>query len=115
MSRSRIETEQDATRPLRDDIRFLGGVLGDTIRDHEGPEVFDLIERVRVEAFRVRREEVGRSAVADMLRAVDIEVALPLIRAFTYFVLLANLAEDIQRDRRRAVHVAAGETPQASS
>ena len=115
MSRSRIETEQDATRPLRDDIRFLGGVLGDTIRDHEGPEVFDLIERVRVEAFRVRREEVGRSAVADMLRAVDIEVALPLIRAFTYFVLLANLAEDIQRDRRRAVHVAAGEPPQDSS
>src|SRR5690606_23230664 len=58
---------------------------------------------------------VGRSAVADMLRAVDIEVALPLIRAFTYFVLLANLAEDIQRDRRRAVHVAAGEPPQDSS
>jgi len=115
MTEPRIETEQDAARPLRDDIRFLGGVLGDTIRDHEGPEVFDLIERVRVEAFRVRREEVGRSAVARMLRDVDIEVALPLIRAFTYFVLLANLAEDIQRDRRRAVHVTAGEAPQDSS
>ncbi|MFF0533483.1 phosphoenolpyruvate carboxylase [Nocardia amikacinitolerans] len=115
MTEPRIETEQDATRPLRDDIRFLGGVLGDTIRDHEGPEVFDLIERVRIEAFRVRREEVGRSAVAEMLRGVDIAVALPLIRAFTYFVLLANLAEDIQRDRRRAVHTAAGEPPQDSS
>ncbi|WP_280498352.1 phosphoenolpyruvate carboxylase [Nocardia farcinica] len=115
MTEPRIETEQDATRPLRDDIRFLGGVLGDTIRDHEGPEVFDLIERVRIEAFRVRREEVGRSAVAEMLRGVDIAVALPLIRAFSYFVLLANLAEDIQRDRRRAVHVAAGEPPQDSS
>ncbi|WP_431958371.1 phosphoenolpyruvate carboxylase [Nocardia lijiangensis] len=115
MNEPRIETEQDATRPLRDDIRFLGGVLGDTIRDHEGPEVFDLIERVRIEAFRVRREEVGRSAVAEMLHGVDIAVALPLIRAFTYFVLLANLAEDIQRDRRRAVHTAAGEPPQESS
>lgn len=115
MTRARIETEQDATRPLRDDIRFLGGVLGDTIRDHEGPEVFDLIERVRVEAFRVRREEVGRSAVAEMLDGVDITVALPLIRAFTYFVLLANLAEDIQRDRRRAAHESAGEPPQDSS
>ncbi|WP_228000693.1 phosphoenolpyruvate carboxylase, partial [Nocardia australiensis] len=115
MSESRIETEQDATRPLRDDIRFLGGVLGDTIRDHEGPEVFDLIERVRIEAFRVRREEVERSAVAEMLDGVDIAVALPLIRAFSYFVLLANLAEDIQRDRRRAVHEAAGEPPQDSS
>ncbi|MGY4102458.1 phosphoenolpyruvate carboxylase [Nocardia sp. R16R-3T] len=109
------ETTTDATRPLRDDIRFLGGVLGDTIRDHEGPEVFDLIERVRIEAFRVRREEVERSAVAEMLDGVDIAVALPLIRAFTYFVLLANLAEDIQRDRRRAAHEAAGEPPQDSS
>ncbi|MEV6138762.1 phosphoenolpyruvate carboxylase [Nocardia sp. NPDC051990] len=115
MTRARIETEQDATRPLRDDIRFLGGVLGDTIRDHEGPEVFDLIERVRIEAFRVRREEVERSAVAEMLDGVDIAVALPLIRAFSYFVLLANLAEDIQRDRRRAAHEAAGEPPQDSS
>lgn len=115
MTEPRIETEQDATRPLREDIRFLGGVLGDTIRDHEGPEVFDLIERVRVEAFRVRREEVGRSAVADMLDGVDIDVALPLIRAFSYFVLLANLAEDLQRDRRRAAHEAAGEPPQDSS
>ncbi|WP_054812766.1 phosphoenolpyruvate carboxylase, partial [Nocardia arizonensis] len=115
MTEPRIETEQDAIRPLRDDIRFLGGVLGDTIRDHEGPEVFDLIERVRIEAFRVRREEVGRSAVAQMLEGVDIAVALPLIRAFSYFVLLANLAEDIQRDRRRAAHEAAGEPPQDSS
>ncbi|NUS93990.1 MAG: hypothetical protein HOQ36_16575, partial [Nocardia sp.] len=73
----------DATLPLREDIRFLGGVLGDTIRDHEGPEVFDLVERVRVEAFRVRREEVERSAVGEMLAGVDIAVALPLIRAFS--------------------------------
>ncbi|MFI9511062.1 phosphoenolpyruvate carboxylase [Nocardia sp. NPDC052566] len=115
MGDARIETEQDAIRPLRDDIRYLGGVLGDTIRDHEGPEVFDLIERVRVEAFRIRREEVGRSAVAEMLQDVDIQTALPLIRAFSYFVLLANLAEDIQRDRRRSAHVAAGEPPQDSS
>ncbi|MGW5440657.1 phosphoenolpyruvate carboxylase [Nocardia asteroides] len=115
MGESRHVQEQEATRPLREDIRFLGGILGDTIRDHEGPEVFDLIERVRIEAFRVRREEVERSAVADMLDGTPTEVAIPLIRAFSYFVLLANLAEDIQRDRRRAAHVSAGEPPQDSS
>ncbi|MBF6329679.1 phosphoenolpyruvate carboxylase [Nocardia transvalensis] len=104
-----------ATAPLRDDIRFLGAILGETIRDHEGPEVFDLIERVRVEAFRIRRSEVERSAVADMLRDTDVRVAIPLIRAFSHFLLLANLAEDLQRDRRRAVHMAAGEPPQDSS
>ncbi|MGF6883008.1 phosphoenolpyruvate carboxylase [Nocardia sp. GAS34] len=112
MREDQIET---ATAPLRDDIRFLGAILGDTIRDHEGPEVFDLIERVRVEAFRVCRSEVERSAVADMVRDTDIRVALPLIRAFSHFLLLANLAEDLQRDRRRAVHLAAGEPPQESS
>ncbi|SUA80140.1 Phosphoenolpyruvate carboxylase [Nocardia otitidiscaviarum] len=112
MREDRIET---ATAPLRDDIRFLGGILGDTIHDHEGSDVFDLIERVRVEAFRVRRSEVERRAVADMVRDVDIHTAIPLIRAFSHFLLLANLAEDLQRDRRRAVHLAAGEPPQDSS
>lgn len=106
---------ESATAPLRDDIRFLGAILGETIRDHEGAEVFDLIERVRVEAFRVRRSEVERSAVAEMLRGTDLRVAIPLIRAFSHFLLLANLAEDLQRDRRRAVHVGAGEPPQESS
>ncbi len=113
--RMREDQIEAATAPLRDDIRFLGAILGETIRDHEGPEVFDLIERVRVEAFRVRRSEVERSAVADMLRDTDIHVAIPLIRAFSHFLLLANLAEDLQRDRRRAVHVGAGEPPQDSS
>lgn len=112
MREDRIET---ATAPLRDDIRFLGGILGDTIHDHEGSDVFDLIERVRVEAFRVRRSEVERRAVAGMVRDVDIHTAIPLIRAFSHFLLLANLAEDLQRDRRRAVHLAAGEPPQDSS
>ncbi|MGX1805921.1 phosphoenolpyruvate carboxylase [Nocardia sp. NPDC055321] len=114
MRDNQIETAT-ATAPLRDDIRYLGGILGDTIRDHEGAEVFDLIERVRVEAFKVRRSEVDRSAVADMLRDADIGTAIPVIRAFSHFLLLANLAEDLQRDRRRAVHVAAGEAPQDSS
>ena len=106
---------ESATAPLRDDIRFLGAILGETIRDHEGAEVFDLVERVRIEAFRVRRSEVERSAVAEMLRDTDLRVAIPLIRAFSHFLLLANLAEDLQRDRRRAVHVNAGEPPQESS
>ncbi len=104
-----------ATAPLRDDIRFLGAILGETIRDHEGTEVFELVERVRREAFRVRRSEVDRGAVENMLRGIDIGVGIPLIRAFSHFLLLGNLAEDLQRDRRRAAHLAAGAQPQDSS
>ncbi len=108
-------TDSDAIEPLRQDIRYLGGILGDTVRDHEGPEVFDLVERARVESFRIRRSEVQRSAVAELVRELDIHAAIPLIRAFSYFVLLANLAEDRQRDRRRALHLSAGEPPNPGS
>jgi phosphoenolpyruvate carboxylase len=47
--------------------------------------------------------------------SIDIHQAIPVIRAFSHFALLANVAEDIHRERRRAVHVAAGEPPQDSS
>ena len=50
-----------------------------------------------------------------MFDGIDIHQAIPVIRAFTHFALLANVAEDIHRERRRAVHVAAGEPPQDSS
>ena len=50
-----------------------------------------------------------------MFDGIDIHQAIPVIRAFTHFALLANVAEDIHRERRRAIHVAAGEPPQDSS
>lgn len=77
--------------------------------------MFDLVERARVESFRVRRSEIDRSELADMFSGVDAHQAIPVIRAFTHFALLANVAEDIHRERRRAVHVAAGKPPQDSS
>ena len=50
-----------------------------------------------------------------MFDGIDIHQAIPVIRAFTHFALLANVAEDIHRERRRAIHVAGGEPPQDSS
>jgi len=50
-----------------------------------------------------------------MFDGIDIHQAIPVIRAFSHFALLANVAEDIHRERRRAVHLAAGEPPQNSS
>ena len=50
-----------------------------------------------------------------MFDGIDIHQAIPVIRAFTHFALLANVAEDIHRERRRAMHIAAGEPPQNSS
>jgi phosphoenolpyruvate carboxylase len=104
-----------ATEPMREDIRLLGTILGDTVREQNGDEVFELVERARVESFRVRRSEIDRAEMARLFDAIDIHRAIPIIRAFSHFALLANVAEDIHRERRRAIHVAAGEPPQDSS
>ncbi|OCB17186.1 phosphoenolpyruvate carboxylase [Mycobacterium malmoense] len=106
---------REATEPMRADIRLLGAILGDTVREQNGDEVFDLVERARVESFRVRRSEIDRAELARMFSGIDIHRAIPVIRAFSHFALLANVAEDIHRERRRAIHVAAGEPPQNSS
>lgn len=110
----RTQVGREATEPMREDIRLLGAILGDTVREQNGDEVFDLVERARVEAFRVRRSEIDRADMAKLFDDVDVHRAIPVIRAFTHFALLANVAEDIHRERRRRIHEAAGEPPQDS-
>ena len=105
----RTQIGREATEPMREDIRLLGGILGETVREQNGEPVFDLVERARVESFRVRRSEIDRAQLARLFDGIDIHQAIPVIRAFSHFALLANVAEDIHRERRRAVHVAAGE------
>jgi phosphoenolpyruvate carboxylase len=111
----RTRVGREATEPMRADIRLLGAILGDTVREQNGDEVFDLVERARVESFRVRRSEIDRAEMSRMFDGIDIHLAIPIIRAFSHFALLANVAEDIHRERRRAIHVDAGEPPQDSS
>jgi phosphoenolpyruvate carboxylase len=113
VQRTRIGRE--ATEPMREDIRLLGTILGDTVREQNGDEVFDLVERARIASFRVRRSEIERAEVAQMFDGIDIHRAIPVIRAFSHFALLANVAEDIHRERRRAIHVEAGDPPQDST
>src|SRR6201993_1790320 len=111
----RTRVGREATEPMRADIRLLGTILGDTVREQNGHEVFDLVERARVESFRVRRSEIDRAEMSRMFSGLDIHQAIPIIRAFSHFALLANVAEDIHRERRRSIHADAGEPPQDSS
>ena len=60
----RTQVGREATEPMREDIRLLGTILGDTVREQNGDEVFDLVERARVESFRVRRSEIDRAELA---------------------------------------------------
>ncbi|MEV1132964.1 phosphoenolpyruvate carboxylase [Rhodococcus coprophilus] len=104
-----------ATEPLRDDIRLLGGILGNVVRDQAGEEIFDLVEAARVASFRIRRSEMDRADLASRFAAVETGSLIPVARAFSHFGLLANLAEDLHSERRRAVHLQAGDPPQDSA
>src|SRR3954463_2437653 len=101
--------------PLRDDIRLLGRVLGEVIGEQAGGDVLDLVEATRVEAFRIRRSEVDRAELAERLAGLDVRSANHVIRAFSHFSLLANLAEDLHHERRRRYHRREGSPPQKGS
>ncbi len=90
--------------PLIDDIRFLGQLLGDTIREQEGEETFELIETIRKLSIAFDRDAdpgTGQKLGA-LLHALTGEQAMAVVRAFTYFSHLANIAEDRHDIRRRA-------------
>ncbi|GLB65173.1 phosphoenolpyruvate carboxylase [Dietzia sp. NCCP-2495] len=101
----------EAVAPLRDDVRFLGAVLGDTVREQAGQEIFDLVETARRTAFAVRHSQADRDEVAALFTDVPTDRVIPVIRAFSLFALLANVAEDLHQERRRRIHTAAGEPP----
>lgn len=109
------DADRALTEPLRDDIRYLGGLLGDVIASHAGPDAFSLVEDSRRDAFGIRYAEVTRDELADRYTDRAVADLMPVIRAFTNFALLANLAEDLHRERRRRIHLRAGDPAQPSS
>jgi phosphoenolpyruvate carboxylase len=103
-------------RPLVEDMRLLGRILGDVIRDQEGVEAYELVERIRKlsVAFRRDADHEADKALKSLLKSLSGEQTVSVIRAFTYFSHLANLAEDRHHIRRRAVHERAGDTQEGS-
>jgi phosphoenolpyruvate carboxylase len=91
---------------LREDIRLLGRILGDTIRQHEGREAFELVERVRQlsVAFRHKRDETAGRTLDRLLKNLTGDQTVSVIRAFSYFSHLANIAEDRHQIRDRLAH-----------
>src|ERR1700740_2890718 len=86
--------EEDAR--LRNDIRLLGRILGDTVRDQEGADVFDLVERIRQTSIRFHRDDgkPARRELEVILDGMSISETVRIVRAFSYFSHLANIAED---------------------
>jgi phosphoenolpyruvate carboxylase len=99
------------------DIRQLGRLLGETIRAQEGDLVFERIESVRKSSIGFRRDQDGNAyeELATALNGMSAEETNQLLRGFTYFSLLANIAEDQHHIRRSRAHLAAGSAPKKGS
>ena len=78
------------------DIRFLGRVLGDVIRELGGDALFRRIEYIRSTSVDRHRGVAGADAVDSGLEALTLDDTLSFVRGFMLFSLLANLAEDRQ-------------------
>jgi len=112
--------DADKDRPLRDDTRLLGRILGDVLRHQAGEAGYRRIEAIRQAAVRFRRgqgneAEAARAELARLMDGLPIAQVLDVVRAFSYFSQLANLAEDVHQNRRRRLHALAGSPPQRGS
>ncbi len=112
-----MNDRHDKDARLAEDIRLLGRLLGDTIRAYEGDNVFTLVEEIRRLAVASRRLEdtASRSALSRTLDALTTEQALAVVRAFSYFSLLANIAEDRHHIRRNRDNRREGAAPLPST
>lgn len=107
---------EDTLAPLRRDVRLLGGMLGDVLREQEGEAFYETVEAVRRTAKEARA--TGFQAAAALERRLgDVrgEAAGKLARAFGMFLALANIAEQHHRIRRRREHLRGGSTAQRAS
>jgi phosphoenolpyruvate carboxylase len=112
--RRRTETLDEA---LRDDIRLLGRILGDTVRATEGPQIYGLIETLRQLAVRFHRDQdhTAQAELEAILASLSDNEINKITRAFGYFSVLANIAEDHHHTRRWRAHQIAGSPPREGS
>ena len=104
MNRERERDRAALPELMRRDVRLLGDILGEVIRDSAGPELLADVERLRhavIEARRGERDEdpTDGEKIAALVASWSLEAAEQVARAFTVYFHLANLAEEHQRIR----------------
>ena len=95
-------TFEDKDQALRNDVRWLGAMLGELIREQSGEELFDLVETSRLRAIRRREDnEIPGEELAQLVENLEPDLALQLIRSFSTYFQMVNTAEKVHRIRRR--------------
>jgi len=115
-----MDRSADKDLPLKEDTRLLGRMLGDVLREQTGESGFERIEAIRRKAIAFRRAGDGeahaiRDELAALMNGLSIADTLHVVRAFSYFSHLANIAEDVHQNRRRRAHTRSGSSPQRGS
>src|SRR3979409_2611783 len=107
----------EADARLREDIRLLGRILGDTVRDQEGAEVFDLVERIRQTSIRFHRDEdkLARRGLETILDSMSTAAPVRLSPACSCVSHLATIAEDQNNIRQMRGRGPGGPRPSALS
>ncbi len=100
-------TFEDKDQPLRDDVRTLGTLVGDLLKEQGGEELFDVVENARLRSIR-RREgnEVPGEELEQLVTNLELPLAMQVIRAFSTYFQMVNTAEKVHRIRRRREYLA---------
>ncbi len=104
----------DDVDPLREDIRLLGRMLGDVLREKEGVEIFNIVETIRRTAINFRRDPNSQSdtQLTKILKSLSKEQTIAVVRAFSYFSHLANIAVDKHQNLTHRAKQIAGDPPE---
>jgi phosphoenolpyruvate carboxylase len=95
-------TFEDKDQSLRDDVRVLGALVGDLIREQGGDELFEFVENARLRSIRRReKNELEGEELAALVENLDPDMALQVIRSFSTYFQMVNTAEKVHRIRRR--------------
>lgn len=79
---------------LRENVRMLGDLLGETLLEHEGPGLFKKVEEIRALAKSLNHGTTGDvTQLVDLLSQLEDKDILPIVRAFNQFLNLANIAD----------------------
>ena len=95
MQKRDLYYERIPTKLLRDDVRYLGNILGKVIKEQEGEKFFDLVEKVR-KLSKVNKLNYSNHSYGKIIRTINklnSKYTFKLTRAFTHFMNLMNLSE----------------------
>ncbi len=104
----RPETPEDWDR-LREDVGFLGALLGEVLREQGGEELFATVESARLAARRRRGgDPLGGEELGRILGGLDARTAAEVVRAFSAYFALVNMGERVHRIRRHRQYLVSG-------